>query len=107
MRNGKSPTDVMGAFEAVEAVEERIKGFAPTSVAFMLTVTGGVVARYRRLHKENDRGAVSIEAAIIMAVLIAAAVAIAGVVLVMWNKYQTSLENSDNNWKEPGRSTTP
>jgi len=99
MRNGKSPTDVM------DAVEERVRGFAPTSIAFMLTVTGGLVARYRRLQKENDRGAVSIEAAIIMAVLIAAAVAIAGAVILLWNKYQTSLEKSDDKYTEPGRTT--
>jgi len=100
MSNGKSPTDVMGA------VEERVRAFAPTSVAFMLTVTGGIVSRCRRLQKENDRGAVSIEAAIIMAVLIAAAVAIAAVVITLWDTYEGKLDDSDDNYQDPNGART-
>ncbi|MYW05842.1 hypothetical protein [Streptomyces sp. SID3343] len=96
MRNGKSTT----AF--VDTVESKIQAITPSSLAFVLMLTGGVTARYRRLRKERDHGAVSIEAAIIMAVLIAAAVAIAAVVITLWNHYQGQLEKSDNNYKGPG-----
>jgi UDP-N-acetylmuramyl pentapeptide phosphotransferase/UDP-N-acetylglucosamine-1-phosphate transferase len=101
MRNGKSTT----AF--VDTVESKIQAITPASLAFVLTLTGGLADRYRRLRKERDNGAVSIEAAIIMAVLIAAAVAIAAVVIKLWSHYQDQLDKSDNNYKGPNQDDTP
>jgi hypothetical protein len=101
MRNGKSTT----AF--VDTVESKIQAIAPASLTFVLTLTGGLTDRYRRLRKERDHGAVSIEAAIIMAVLIAAAVAIAAVVITLWKHYQGQLDKSDNNYKGPNTGDGP
>ncbi|MEU0935496.1 MULTISPECIES: hypothetical protein [unclassified Embleya] len=95
MQTGSSSPAVL------DRAESALHRLAPAPIAFVLMVTGGVVDRYRRLRKERDHGAVSIETAIIVAVLIVAAVSIAGVIYAMYQKYQKDLDNSDSKYQEP------
>ncbi|MFF7246166.1 FeoB-associated Cys-rich membrane protein [Embleya sp. NPDC008237] len=95
MQTGSSSPAVL------DRVETAVHRLAPAPIAFVLMVTGGVVDRYRRLRKERDHGAVSIETAIIVAVLIVAAVSIAAVIYAMYQKYQKGLKDSDKDYKEP------
>ncbi|MET7297519.1 FeoB-associated Cys-rich membrane protein [Embleya sp. NPDC005575] len=95
MQTGSSSPAVL------DRVETAVHRLAPTPIAFVLIVTGGVVDRYRRLRKERDHGAVSIETAIIVAVLIVAAVSIAAVIYAMYKKYQKDLDESDTKYEKP------
>ncbi|MYS84182.1 hypothetical protein [Embleya scabrispora] len=95
MQTGSSSPAVL------DRVETAVHRLAPAPIAFVLIVTGGVVDRYRRLRKERDHGAVSIETAIIVAVLIVAAVSIAAVIYAMYQKYQKNLKDSDKDYKAP------
>ncbi|MFE3197454.1 hypothetical protein ACWGR4_01400 [Embleya sp. NPDC055664] len=85
----------------LDRVETAVHRVAPAPVAFVLVVTGGLVDRYRRLRKERDHGAVSIETAIIVAVLMVAAVSIAAVIYTMYKKYQDGLKKSDDKYVPP------
>ncbi|OPC80462.1 hypothetical protein B4N89_05425 [Embleya scabrispora] len=85
----------------LDRVETAVHRVAPAPVAFVLVVTGGLVDRYRRLRKERDHGAVSIETAIIVAVLIVAAVSIAAVIITMYKKYRDDLKTSDDKYEKP------
>ncbi|MFI6977967.1 hypothetical protein ACIBSV_05175 [Embleya sp. NPDC050154] len=85
----------------LDRVETAVHKLAPAPIAFVLIVTGGVVDRYRRLRKERDHGAVSIETAIIVAVLMVAAVSVAAVIYTMYKKYQDGLKKSDDKYQEP------
>ncbi|MGC0417437.1 hypothetical protein [Embleya sp. AB8] len=85
----------------VDRVGTTISRLTPAPVAAVMVVTGGVVDRYRRLRKERDHGAVSIETAIIVGVLIVAAVSIAAVIYALYQKYRGGLKDSDKDYKMP------